>query len=84
MKLLFLLTLIFFPLYSDEQRYLITEAAGQAFLLDSFTGKCWKFEENKNNWDRSTFDFNKGKTHTIWRDSPDEKLEIVPTSRNLN
>jgi len=77
MKFLFVMIIFASELCAGEQRYIITEAASQAFLIDSFTGKTWIFQKEEKNWNQTVFDYDENEFRTILRGCPEDKLEII-------
>ena len=88
-KILFILSLIASGLFcvdlkASDQRYIITEAVGRAFMLDTETGETWRYYFNEiddQGWLRVLIKAGRDEKNEYFRSYPCGERLSIPVSK---
>jgi hypothetical protein len=84
-KVIFVFTIItigcfFIPVQANEQRFIITEAGGRAFLLDTHEGAVWRYFFNKvddQGWQRTEFPILETEEREYYKTKPYGETDFI-------
>lgn len=74
----------FISAQADEQRYVITNADGRIFLLDTQNGKVWKYYFNNINeqgWQQTSFHEYRDESFEYYKRHPEGELIKIKTNQ---